>query len=229
MGDEVTYKGRKMLVEDAGFARYVGDNDLEWCRASEGRLHYLLKDNEPTSMYHGSVSWVAAELVPDLTDKEFFEQDARSAHLQELGYNMVAWSDGLVDLPDNSKIPDVVTLLMAIQYDKEKDYGSSWKGKGEYRGIMANIDRKYDRLDKMTDTELEDATRTLAFIEKGLLDGTVLAEAVGDSKIDAVADLANYCLLYMTYVREKFPLCFNIWVERNVPLYLRSRIPFLQK
>jgi len=137
--------------------------------------------------------------------------------------------EGLPSQPDNSKLPEIVTLLMAIQYDKEKYYGSSWKGKGEIRGIMANIDRKYDRLDKMTNDEIEGAVSTLNLLEEGLRTGRLTTEQVGESKIDAIADLTNYGILYMTYVRDNFPNVFKIWVDKNVPDYSKDKMLFLEQ
>lgn len=124
--------------------------------------------------------------------------------------------------PDNQLIPEIMYTLLAIQYDKEGTYGSSWKGKGEYRGIMSNIDRKYDRLDKITTDEIN-GTR-----EKMLTDSynQLLLSPVtpgykvttGESKIDAVADLANYCILYMTYLKQNYPGAFEVWMKKNMPV-----------
>lgn len=127
--------------------------------------------------------------------------------------------------PDNSKLFPVVAALLAVQYDKEGTYGSSWVGKGEHRGIMPNIDRKYDRLDTMTANEIEGKIKTLRqledeFVSMGDGDREI---ATAESKIDAVADLANYCLLYMTYIRDNYPKMYNAWFENNVPKYLRDK------
>lgn len=141
---------------------------------------------------------------------------------------MLSWRDGLELRPDNTNMPEVLTLLMAVQYDKEGHYGSSWKGKGEYRGIMANIDRKYDRLDKMTQSEIDGSLNSLAIQEDMLKQNFDLySEQVGESKVDAIADLANYSILYLTYVKENYPLVFSVWVSKNVPKYLADKIPFL--
>lgn len=146
---------------------------------------------------------------------------------KEIGLDIMAWAEGLEYRPDNSNLPAVVSVLMAIQYDKEGHYGSSWKGKGEYRGIMANIDRKYDRLDKMTQDEIVGRISSLRNLEEGLAEGIYTAEEVGESKVDAIADLANYCLLYMTYIKEQYPGLFKVWVDKNIPKYLADKIPFI--
>ena len=220
IGDRLWYEGIEVTVEDLGFRNPVGFTST----GKTGTLNYLvsaLNINEwvPASKFEG--------VKPTYTKEEFFEQDDRSPDILEKGYSMLAWSDGLEARPDNSNLPPIVTLLMAIQYDKEGSYGSSWKGKGEYRGIMANIDRKYDRLDKMTDDEIEGSIATLNLLEQGLEVGRLTEEEVGESKIDAIADLANYCLLYLTYVKEKYPRVFSIWVKKNVPAYLADKIPFI--
>jgi len=130
---------------------------------------------------------------------------------------MLEWLEGKEQLPDNSKLPEIVDMLLSIQYSKEKDYGSSWKARGEHRGIVPNVDRKYDRLDKMTMDELIGKAMTLREIEEKLVNKELKPEIVGESKIDAIADLAVYCLLYLTYVKEEYPHVFDIWVDRNVP------------
>lgn len=142
--------------------------------------------------------------------------------------NILGWQDSLQKREDNQKLVPIVSLLLAIQYDKEGSYGSSWKGKGEYRGIMANIDRKYDRLDKMTEDEIKGLRKPLPTSSYQELTGQEVQD-IGESKIDAVADLANYCLLYMSFLRENYPGAFRVWVAKNVPQYLREKIPFLQE
>ena len=232
IGDKVTYGESTADVKEVAF---LGD-DNQPTYYGKGTLHYFIEF--PTSAVQHRM-WVPASevmglptvklMLPaiDSNREEFFEQDDRSPDILEKGYSMLAWSDGLEARPDNSNLPPIVTLLMAIQYDKEGSYGSSWKGKGEYRGIMSNIDRKYDRLDKMTDDEIEGSIATLNLLEQGLEVGRLTEEEVGESKIDAIADLANYCLLYLTYVKEKYPRVFNIWVKKNVPAYLADKIPFI--
>jgi hypothetical protein len=198
------------------------DVNFEYCSAQSGELHYLVPSKDRSV-------WVKAKHCEPVTtsSESFFDQDARSPQLEELGYSMVAWKDGLEERPDNSNLPPVVTMLMAIQYDKEGQYGSSWKGRGEYRGIMSNIDRKYDRLDHLTQLEIEDAMKSLQELENDLKMKEIDPSDVPESKIDAIADLANYCLLYMTYVREKYPMVFDVWVKKNVPSYLAEKIPFV--
>lgn len=137
-----------------------------------------------------------------------------------------SWSDGLEPRRDNSNIQEISTILLAVQYDKEGYYGSSWCGKGEYRGIISNIDRKYDRLDKIINDEISGKREKITnkpFNE--LTDDDV--EEIGESKIDAVADLANYCLLYLSWLRSNHPGAFQVWVDKNVPMYLRKKIDFL--
>ncbi|AYP68633.1 hypothetical protein EalM132_00121 [Exiguobacterium phage vB_EalM-132] len=125
--------------------------------------------------------------------------------------------------PDNEEYKQVVKVLSAIQHDKEGTYGSSWKGKGEYRGIMANIDRKYDRLDKMTDDEVARHILSLPEIESHLKEFGKLPEGVNpESKVDAIADLANYTILYMSYIKANFPEVYKYWARQNLPEHLQG-------
>lgn len=143
---------------------------------------------------------------------------------------LLSWKEGLEPRPDNDTLPEIVTLLMAIQYDKEGHYGSSWKGKGEYRGIMSNIDRKYDRLDNITNAEIQGTMNSLAIQENMLKDNYELySEQIGESKVDAIADLANYSIMYLGWVKQNFPLVFQVWVDKNLPKYLADKIDFLSK
>lgn len=128
------------------------------------------------------------------------------------------WQEELEKLPDNQKFSTMVGALVAIQHDKEKFYGSSWKGKGEYRGILANIDRKYDRLDKIATDEINGKRDRLP-TEENLTHEQILT--VGESKIDAVADLVNYGILYLTWLSEEHPGAFKHWLDSNVPHKLK--------
>jgi hypothetical protein len=217
----IIYNDEEYTVGDVGYfdTTTLDGSTPKFTSSTKGELHYLLD-------FHNGDFWVLASDCDE--HSEFFEQDTRSPHLTDLGYNMVGWLDGLEPHNDNEKLPPIVTLLMAIQYDKEGSYGSSWCGKGEYRGIMANIDRKYDRLDKMTEDEIHGSLRPLHEQEEILNENFDLyGSQVGESKVDAIADLAVYCLLYLTYVKEKYPRVFQIWVSRNVPPYLADKIPFV--
>jgi hypothetical protein len=218
VGQLVFYKDELYSVGNVGYR----SKDGSFVSSESGILMYMLLTEDGKSL-----GWVPADEIT--TEQEVLIEDTRTQELMEIGQNMVSWAVDLPERPDNSKIPDVLTLLMAIQYDKEGSYGSSWKGKGEYRGIMANIDRKYDRLDKMTDDELNGKIPTLSDLERQLQDITFNENRIGESKVDAIADLANYVILYMTYVRDNFPRVFNLWVKKNVPSYLAEKIPFLQQ
>jgi len=223
IGDKVVWKhtpDTQNVVTNIAFG-YAEDGiaTIEGYTAKEDEA-YLLCDI-------GTEYWVPAHEVQVVGESDaFYDQDIQSPQLQELGYRMVSWLDGLPSQPDNSKLYDIATLLLAVQYDKENHYGSSWKGKGEYRGIMANIDRKYDRLDRMTQDEINGTRRPLPTASYEELTGKDVSD-VGESKIDAVADLANYCLLYLSYMREHYPGAFRIWIARNIPGYLRDKLTFL--
>ena len=210
-----TNKGLLLEVKDVEVESLNEDLEFVYTVEHEGQSYRIsgdnLKSTEDPDMLH---------FLKDLKPKE--------------EYDVLAWRDGLELRPDNSNMPEIVTLLMAIQYDKEGQYGSSWKGKGEYRGIMANIDRKYDRLDQMTTSVLEGKVETLRQLENKLQmkknnTGNTLDHGIGESKIDAVADLANYSILYLTYIKENYPMVFRVWVDRNLPKYLADKISFIQE
>lgn len=221
VGDKVRYNDVEYMVGNLGFKKQEVEG---FYSALNAELHYFLDEIS---------LWVDASLcepVGQESSEEFFKQSEFSPELEELAHSMVKWMDGQLPRPDNSKLPAVFTLLSAIQYHKEGGYGSSWKGKGEYRGIMSNIDRKYDRLDRMTERELDGTLKTLKEQEELLArDYDFYSQEVGESKVDAVADLTNYGMLYMTFIMDNFPNVFRLWVERNLPAYLRDNIPFVSK
>lgn len=220
IGQKVRILGADVTVEvqDKAYRHFdAGKGDMDsFTTEKNGYLNYLTDE----------FGWImASECGPALEDGHLY--DELDKELKDLAYSMVSWKKGLESRPDNDKIPEVVTMLMSIQHDKEGSYGSSWKGKGEIRGIMANIDRKYDRLDKMIDDEIKGVRESLESMEMKLKrDYHTMSGQVGESKIDAIADLANYCILYLTYVAEKFPLVFKAWMEYNVPRPLQSKIPY---
>lgn len=214
-----TYEITDIAIFDEGREPCTLDNGGSFYYQIDKPVHNTLPDSE----------WVPSHSVVALSSASDEAQQLHQIERNMEEIDMLAWKQGLQPRPDNEKLPAIVTMLMAIQYDKEGGYGSSWKGKGEYRGIMANIDRKYDRLDKMTQDEISGSRNTLSKIEEALTSGLMPIEDVGESKIDAVADLTNYVLLYMIYLKETYPLTFNIWVDKNIPKYLRDKIPFLQE
>jgi len=136
--------------------------------------------------------------------------------LELIGYSMLGYLQDLSALADNSNMVSVLPLLLELQYNKELDYGNSWKLRGEYRGIIPNIDRKYDRLNIMIQREIDDPSFRLP--EGDIPTGISIEEwddKIGESKIDAVADLANYCLMYFAYLKDKHPGAFNTWIRKN--------------
>ena len=84
--------------------------------------------------------------------------------------------------------------LAKIQYKKEATYGSSWCKRGEM-DVFFNLARKFDRLENM--------------MLKGAKD------EVGEDKIDTVADLTNYGLLWMTYLLRNNSKAFQDWTNKN--------------
>lgn len=188
IGNKVVKDGVVYEVLDVG---YLNPATYDPTTEKEGKLHYLLSDGQ---------GWVPSEAIDHSAEGK--------------PVNKWAWLDSLPPRTDNSKLPEIVAYLLAIQYDKEGFYGSSWIGKGEYRGVIANIDRKYDRLDNIIQDEIAGRRRQLPTTDS-------LSEKerkeIGESKIDAVADLANYAILYLMYLKSRHPGAFEYWLSRNLP------------
>lgn len=83
--------------------------------------------------------------------------------------------------------------LSKLQYKKEQTYGNSWEKRGEM-GVFFNVARKFDRVESMTLYEAKDA--------------------VGESKMDTIGDLAVYSLLWLTYSLRKDPEEFYSWLSQ---------------
>jgi hypothetical protein len=84
--------------------------------------------------------------------------------------------------------------LYLLVFAKTEQYGDSWQKRGEIRGPIANIDRKYDRI--MRSIEM--------WTEEGKNDPY--------PRIDGTADLAVYSILYLsTFLRRHYPAAFERW------------------
>ncbi|MNW28600.1 hypothetical protein D3C74_54300 [compost metagenome] len=213
VGDTVVYKGEKYeVVKVSTRERPLSHISQDFTASSSSGFKLELLGSLSYQLDNGL--WITAFEASPYPDKGQVPQ-------------IMPWLEDLEPLPDNSTLLPAMMLLGSVQYDKEKFYGSSWKGKGEYRGIMSNIDRKYDRLDNMTQQELEGKIPTLKELEEKLASGEIDEDQIGESKIDAIADFTNYGLLYFAYVRVTYPNLFKVWVSKNVPKYLQHRIPFI--
>lgn len=95
---------------------------------------------------------------------------------------------------DNALMHAVLAPLLHMQYRKEGTYGDSWAKRGEI-GVFFNISRKFDRLEHI------------------VLNGA--RDEVGESDIDTVADLANYALLWLTYIARERPDQFKDWLAHT--------------
>ena len=87
-------------------------------------------------------------------------------------------------------------VLVPFTLAKNKTYGDNWQKRGELLSVMGNILRKTDRFEKMA---------------MDMADGL---EIDVDDKIDTVADLAVYCLLYLMWLRSKQSVGWNAFVDK---------------
>lgn len=93
--------------------------------------------------------------------------------------------------------------LYVLAFAKSIQYGDSWQKKGEIRGPISNLDRKYDRI--------------MHSIEQWEKSG----KNDPYPRIDGTADLAVYALLYLsTYLREHYPEAFEKWWTEEVQVFL---------
>lgn len=93
---------------------------------------------------------------------------------------------------DNVLLHVAIAPLLKLQYHKEGAYGDSWAKRGELE-VFFNISRKFDRLENI------------------MLNGAL--DEVDESYVDTVADLANYGLLWLTFIAREKPELFTNWVN----------------
>jgi len=98
---------------------------------------------------------------------------------------------------------EVIFNLYLLAFAKSVEYGDSWQKRGEIRGPISNIDRKYDRV--MNSIE--------QWTNQGKNDPY--------PRIDGSADLAVYTLLYLsTYLRKHYPAAFDNWWRNEVQNFI---------
>lgn len=95
---------------------------------------------------------------------------------------------------DNAMLHLVTGQVLQMHHAKEGTYGNSWCRRGEL-GIFFNIARKFDRLENMV---VHDR-----------------ADEVGESRIDTIADLATYSLLWLTLIMREHPEAYRTWQDSN--------------
>ena len=97
---------------------------------------------------------------------------------------------------------EVTGLMIELQDHKGKTYGNTWCKHGEAISIFGNTSRKYDRIEN---------------IIKNFVDGKPLPPPDSDESVaETVADLAVYCILWMTWIAENRPLEYQSWKEKII-------------
>jgi hypothetical protein len=138
------------------------------------------------------------EGVPEYTDrfKDALEIPFELNSDERLGFNRHSFGE-------------MVFTLYVLAFAKGIQYGNSWQKRGEIRGPISNMDRKYDRLMNSID-QWEQTGKNIPY-----------------PRIDGSADLAVYALLYLsTYLREHYPEPFKEWWQNEVQSFLdRYRPP----
>lgn len=104
---------------------------------------------------------------------------------------------------------NILGLIQNIHQWKSTAYGDSWIKRGLERGLIPNIDRKVDRLNKLFETIYSEGQ-----------------ESIGGEFADTLSDLAVYCLKGLTWMAEYQPEAFGIWLkqqEHQMYLFWESR------
>ena len=103
---------------------------------------------------------------------------------------------------------EMAFTLYVLAFAKSIQYGDSWQKRGEIRGPISNMDRKYDRIMHSIE-QWEKAGKNDPY-----------------PRIDGSADLAVYALLYLsTYLRAHYPEQFEKWWTEEVQGFLARYRP----
>jgi hypothetical protein len=104
---------------------------------------------------------------------------------------------------DRKSFGEVIFHLYLLAFTKSVEYGDSWQKRGEIRGPISNMDRKYDRI--------------MNSIERWISTGKNDPWA----RIDGSADLAVYTLLYLsTFLKEHYPEDYKRWWHDELQAYI---------
>jgi hypothetical protein len=100
---------------------------------------------------------------------------------------------------DRKAFGETLFHLYFLVFAKSAQYGDSWQKRGEIRGPIANIDRKYDRI-----------MHSIAQWEEAGTNDPL-------PRIDGSADLAVYCLLYLSsFLRKRYPEAYGKWWAEEI-------------
>jgi hypothetical protein len=94
--------------------------------------------------------------------------------------------------------------LYRLALCKSYEYGGSWQKRGEIRGPVSNLDRKYDRIMSSIDT----------WVETGRNEPY--------PRVDGSVDLAVYVILYAsTFLKEHYPKEYERWTRDELEAFIR--------
>jgi len=109
---------------------------------------------------------------------------------------------------DRKSFGEAIFYLYILAFAKSVEYGDSWQKRGEIRGPISNIDRKYDRV--------------MNSIERWISTGKNDPWA----RIDGSADLAVYTLLYLsTFLKKHYPEDYMRWWHEELQAYINRYRP----
>ena len=100
---------------------------------------------------------------------------------------------------------EVTNAMQKLQKYKGRRYGDSWKKHGEAISIFGNTSRKYDRIENIMHDVVE---RT----------GELPAPDSEESVTETIADLAVYCILWLTWIKYSRPKEFECWHNKIMAL-----------
>lgn len=99
---------------------------------------------------------------------------------------------------------EVTNRLHKLQKIKGEKYRNSWQKRGEIVSIFGNVARKFDRIENI-----------IKAIQTGKKIDTMFADGE-EPLIETITDLANYCILWICFIKIMRPSEYQSWLKRNL-------------
>jgi hypothetical protein len=98
---------------------------------------------------------------------------------------------------------DIARVLENLHKKKDTHYRGSWKKRGDL-GVLYTIARKWDRME----STIMNAAKTGKLDDSSNILSTVMH--TDENLFETVGDLATYCLMWLEWLRERFP---SLWID----------------
>jgi hypothetical protein len=103
---------------------------------------------------------------------------------------------------------NLASILLTYHMAKDAGYGRSWARRGE-SGVFHNVMRKGDRMESLFKN-----IETLEKLAKVVMsEHESVSQVIRVARIDNLADLALYCMMWISYIMKTTPDDFTEWMR----------------